>query len=71
MFVSGRDIVNDRSTACARDAFLENFFPRDCKNTLATYGFVLKSKARIISTVFQYHCSLDGRKWLDCSVELE
>ena len=37
----------------------------------ATYRFVLKSKARIISTVLQYHCSLDSSKWSDCSLEFE
>ena len=46
---------------------LETFFPRNCKNTLATYRFVLKSKARIVSTALQYPCSLDSRKWPDCS----
>ena len=50
---------------------LETFFPRDCKNTLAAYRFVLKSKSRIINTVLQYHCSLDSRKWPDCSLEFE
>ena len=49
----------------------KNVFPRDCKNTLATYRFVLKCKARIVSTVLQYHCSLDSRKWTDCSLEFE
>ena len=29
MLVSGRDIVHDRSTACARDAFCKTFFPRE------------------------------------------
>ena len=71
MFVLGRSIVYDRSTACARDACLRNFFPRDCKNTLVKYRFALKFKARIISTVVQYHCSLDSRKWPDCSLEPE
>ena len=29
MFVLGRDIVHDRSTACARDTCSEMFFPRN------------------------------------------
>ena len=63
MFVLGRDIICDRSTACARDVCCETFFSRDCKITLhnvhGVLAFVLKTKAQRISTVLQYRSSLE------------
>ena len=59
MLVSGRDIVHDRSTACARDACCNTFFPRDnlarrAKDTVCIEIW----KARVISTEVQYHFRL-------------
>ena len=63
MLVLGRDIVHDRSTACARDACCKMFFFRDCKITKQdVHGVpasVVKTKARIISTVLRYHSRLE------------
>ena len=63
MLVSGRDIVHDRSTACAHDACCETFFSRDCKITkYDVHGVpasVLKTKAPIISIVLQYYSRLE------------
>ena len=63
MFVLGRDIVYDRPTAHARDVFYEKRFPKRLRNTQATYvqgwPFLPKFKTQIISTVVQYHSSLE------------
>ena len=63
MFVLGRDIVHDHSTACARDVSCEKRFTKRLQNNLATYvqgePLVLNPKARIISTVVQYHSSFE------------
>ena len=60
MLVSGRDVVRDRSTACANDACCKTFFPREnlalrardkvCNETL--------SKAREISIEVRYQVHL-------------
>ena len=75
MLVLGRDIVYDRSTAFAHDVSYEKCFPRRWQNNLATYGqgytFVLKLKAQLISSVLQYHSSLDNRKCPDCFLKFE
>ena len=63
MSVLGRDIICNRSTARARDVCCETFFSRDCQITKydvhGVLAFVLKPKARIISTVLQYRSSLE------------
>ena len=59
MFVLGRDIVYDRSTACARDVPCEKTFSEEITKYPSNVPFVLNSKARIISTVLQYHSSLE------------
>ena len=59
MFVSGRDVVYDRSTACARDVSFEKMFSREIAKYPSNVPFVLKSKAKIISTVLQYQRSLE------------
>ena len=52
MFVSGRDIVHDRSTACARDACCKTFFSRE------NLALRAKDTARVISTEVRYHLHL-------------
>ena len=63
MLVLGRDIVHDRSIACARDACCKTFFSRDFKITKhdvhGVPASVLKTKARIISTALRYHSRLE------------
>ena len=63
MFVLERDIVYERSTACARDVSCENFFPKILQNNLTTYvqgqPLVLKPEAQIINTVVQSHSLLE------------
>ena len=57
MLLLGRDIIYDRSTAYARDAcctFSEIAkYPSQVR--AGVIAFVLKTKARIMSTVLQYH----------------
>ena len=48
--------------SCARDVCCEKRFPKRLRNNLARRAgkpFVLKSKAQIISTVVEYHSSLE------------
>ena len=71
MFVLGRDIVYDHSTAYARDVSCEKTFSQEIAKYPNNVPFVSKSKSTIISTVLQYHCSLDSLKWPDCSLEFE
>ena len=71
MFVLGRDIVYDRSTACARDVSCEKTFSQEIIKYPSNVPFVLNSKAQIINTVSQYHCSLDICKWPDYSLKFE
>ena len=63
MLVLGRDVVHDRSTACARNACCKTFFSRDCKITKHdVHGVpapIIKTKARITSTVLRYHSRLE------------
>ena len=63
ILVLKRDIVHDRSTACARDACCKMFFSRDCKITKhdvhGVPASVLKDKARKVSTVLRYHSRLE------------
>ena len=59
MFVLGRDIVYDRSTACARDVSCEKTFSQEIAKYPSNVPFVLKTEAQIISTVLQYHSSLE------------
>ena len=59
MFVSGRDTVYDRSAACARDVSCEKKKSQEIAKYPSNVSFVLKSKAKIISTVLQYHSSLE------------
>ena len=71
MFVLGRDVIYDRSTDCARDVSCEKTVSQKIAKFPSNVPFVLKSKAKIISTVLQYHCSLDSRKWPVCSLKFE
>ena len=71
MFVLGKDIVYDRSTAYARDVSCEKTFSLEIAKYPSNVPFVWKLKAKIVSTVLQYHCSLDSRKWPDCCLEFE
>ena len=63
MLVFERDIVHDRSIACARDACCKMFFSRDCKITKhdvhGVPASVLKIKARKVSTVLRNHTRLE------------
>ena len=59
MFVLGRDIVYDRSIARARNVPCEKTFSQEIAKYPSNVPFVLKFKARIISTVLQYHSSLE------------
>ena len=55
MLLSGRDIVRDRLTACAHDAYCKTFFPWD---SLALHARdTACTEARVISTELQYHFS--------------
>ena len=56
MLVLGRDIIYDRSTACARDACctFSEITKHPSQVRAGVIAFVLKTKARIISTVLQY-----------------
>ena len=61
MLVLGRDIIYDRSTACARDtcsAFskIAKYPSQLCAGVIA---FELKTKARVMSTVLKYHSWLE------------
>ena len=51
MSVVRRDIVYDRSTACALDVSCEKTFSQEIAKYPSNVPFVLKSKAQIISTV--------------------
>ena len=64
MFVLGRDIVYDRSTACVRDVSCEKTFSQENAKYPSNVPFVLKSEAQIISTVVQYHSSLEKARKL-------
>ena len=59
MFVLGRDIVYDHSTACVRDVSYEKTFSQEIEKYPSNVPFVPKSKAKIISTVVQSHSSLE------------
>ena len=59
MLVSGRDIVRDRSAACAHDACCKTFFPREnlalrARDTV----YNTSTEARVISTEVRYHVHL-------------
>ena len=61
MLVLGRDIIHDRSTACARDACctFSEIAKYSSQVRAGVIAFVLKAKARIMSTVLQYHSWLE------------
>ena len=61
MLVMGRDIIYDRSTACARDACctFSEIAKYSSQVGAGVIAFVLNNKARIMSTVLQYHSWLE------------